>query len=107
MTNDTIVAARIPSEIKDQGNAILTSLGYTPTQLINSAYRYVLEFGQLPIDSAPIRPGKRQIDQTKLKQISEELRLLQVTNFDYTDCGQKTLKQSLARSLMLDYPDLP
>jgi len=106
MSNDTIVAARVPNEIKNQGNAILASLGYTPTQLINSAYRYVLEFGRLPIDSAPVKPGVRAIDQAMLKQVTDELGVLQVTSFDYSNGGQKTLKQSLTESLKLDYQAL-
>ena len=45
---DSIVTARVPVEIKDQVNAMLAQIGATPTQLINSAYEYVLDNGALP-----------------------------------------------------------
>ena len=40
--NDAIVTARVPAEIKKQGNAVLREIGSTPTELVNAAYRYVL-----------------------------------------------------------------
>lgn len=43
-----IVTARVPSEIRRQGNEALKALGATPTQLINAAYEYVIEHGSLP-----------------------------------------------------------
>lgn len=45
---DSIVTARVPSEIKEQGNDVLRSIGATPTQLVNAAYEYVLACGKLP-----------------------------------------------------------
>ena len=54
-SSDSIVAARIPGEIKEQVNGILARMGLTPTHLINSAYRFVLEFHRLPFESAQPR----------------------------------------------------
>lgn len=45
---DSIVTARVPSEIKEQGNAVLKKIGFTPTELVNAAYKYVLEHEELP-----------------------------------------------------------
>jgi len=45
---DAVVTARVPVEIKEQGNAKLKSIGATPTELVNAAYRYVLKTGELP-----------------------------------------------------------
>ena len=45
---DTIVTARVPIEIKEQGNAVLKKIGATPTELVNAAYQYVLSCGELP-----------------------------------------------------------
>ncbi len=45
---NTMVAARVPIEIKEQGDSILKSLGSNPTDLINKAYAYVLKNGCLP-----------------------------------------------------------
>ena len=43
-----MVTARVPAEIRRQGNAMLKSLGATPTQLVNAAYEYLLNAGALP-----------------------------------------------------------
>ena len=40
--DDAIVTARVPVEIKRQGNAVLKKIGSTPTELVNDAYRDVL-----------------------------------------------------------------
>jgi antitoxin component of RelBE/YafQ-DinJ toxin-antitoxin module len=45
---DAMVSARVPRELRDQANDILAELGYSPTQLINAAYHYLLDAGALP-----------------------------------------------------------
>lgn len=45
---DAVATARIPIEIKKQGDAILRAAGHTPTELINAAYQFVLDTGKLP-----------------------------------------------------------
>ena len=45
---NTMVAARVPVEVKEQGDGILKALGSNPTELINKAYAYVLKYGVLP-----------------------------------------------------------
>lgn len=60
--NDAIVTARVPVEIKRQGNAVLKQIGSTPTELVNSAYAYVLEHGGLPTDRPKVCPGRRELN---------------------------------------------
>ena len=43
-----MVTARVPGEIRRQGNAVLKEIGATPTQLVNAAYEYVLSKRVLP-----------------------------------------------------------
>ncbi len=43
-----MVTARVPSEIKRQGNNVLKQIGATATQLVNAAYEYVIAEGRLP-----------------------------------------------------------
>lgn len=43
-----LVSARIASEIRRQGNEVLAQLGSTPSELIRSAYEYVIAKRQLP-----------------------------------------------------------
>lgn len=45
---NTMVAARVPLEIKEQGDLVLRKLESNPTELINKAYAYVLKNGSLP-----------------------------------------------------------
>ena len=102
-SSDTIVAARVPEEIKDQGNAILAKLGYTQTHLINSAYRYVLEFHRLPFESATPKPGKRTLDPKRKRQLSEELFALQVSTYDYSLGNTRTFKEALTEKRRAEY----
>ncbi|MCI7730506.1 type II toxin-antitoxin system RelB/DinJ family antitoxin [Enorma burkinafasonensis] len=43
-----LVSARIAPEIRRQGNEVLAQLGSTPSELIRSAYEYVIAKRQLP-----------------------------------------------------------
>jgi addiction module RelB/DinJ family antitoxin len=103
MSNDVIVAARVPEEIKEQGNATLAKLGLTPTQLINSAYRYVLEFQKLPFESAAPKPGARWLEVSRMQQIAEELTQLQVSTYDYSQGETLSFKDALAGKIRAEY----
>ena len=43
-----MVNARIPLAKKEAANSLLEAIGATPSELINSAYDYLLKFGKLP-----------------------------------------------------------
>ena len=43
-----VVNARIPLAKKEAANSLLEAIGATPSELINSAYDYLLKFGKLP-----------------------------------------------------------
>lgn len=101
--NDAIVAARVPEEIKEQGNALLAKLGFTPTQLINAAYQYVLTYKQLPFESPKPKPGKRTLDQKRMQEIVKELESLQVSTFDYTLGGTRTFKEAVEEERRAEY----
>lgn len=45
---DAIVTARVPVELKEQGGEILRSIGASQTDLVNSAYRFLLSTRRLP-----------------------------------------------------------
>lgn len=53
---DATVTARVPVEIRRQGNAVLKKIGSTPTALVNAAYVYVLEQEELPIKAHALEP---------------------------------------------------
>lgn len=45
---DAMVSARVPVEIKKRGDGKLKEIGSNPTELVNAAYRYIIEHGELP-----------------------------------------------------------
>lgn len=48
MASDVLVSARISKGKKDAARKILSSLGFTTSDLINSAFDYVLKHQELP-----------------------------------------------------------
>ena len=58
---DSMVTARVPREIKDQGDAALKRIDSTVTELVNSAFVYVIRNGQLPTKQVQQNPEERII----------------------------------------------
>ena len=78
---DSIVTARVPTEIKKQGNAVLEKIGATPTELINSAYEYAISHGSLPTEGGfergrrmLVKPGGDVLNGRSLKDVLAEMR---------------------------------
>ena len=69
----TMVAARVPVEIKEQGDLILSNLGSNPTDLINKAYAYVLKNDSLP-GEGDVRLRKTNIKRTVSPELIQDLR---------------------------------
>lgn len=70
---DPIVSARVPAEIREQGNRILADKGSSPTALINSAYLYLIETGELPRATALPSHGSRRLDNAHRKQLLQSI----------------------------------
>ena len=51
---DAMVTARVPVEVKKQGDALLRELGSSATELVNAAYDYLLKNKALPKTQTPI-----------------------------------------------------
>ena len=58
---DAMVSARVPVEIKKQGDRKLKEIGSSVTELVNSAYAYLLEYGELPKQESPAAAGDPQV----------------------------------------------
>ena len=61
---NAMVSARVPVEIKRQGDAKLREMGSSVTELVNAAYGYVIKHGALPGQSEPDKlatAGERQV----------------------------------------------
>ena len=82
---DSIVTARVPSGIKEQGADVLKSIGHTPTELINAAYKYVIEKRELPtVNAEPLADPDIKRRLTK-KQASSIRKQIEATTFEIPD----------------------
>ena len=97
---DSFVTARVPEEIKEQGNAILKKIGATPTQLINAAYEYVLAEGAIPESKSPT--AKKQLDSKLLEELAESL---ERTTFSVPESfwGERSYKEIIEEGRRADY----
>ena len=59
---DVLVSARVAQAKKDAAKGILASLGSTTSDLINSAFDYLLEEKALPQTRDPQRPSKADFE---------------------------------------------
>ena len=76
---DAMVTARVPQEIKEQGNAALKSIGATATDLINAAYAYVIKSGELPqVKDSADAGSPRQLDQSQRAELRSILESMSV-----------------------------
>jgi antitoxin component of RelBE/YafQ-DinJ toxin-antitoxin module len=100
---DAIVAARVPVEIKEQGNNVLASIGATPTELINTAYRYVLRYGRLPLEETEAPSGARVLLAERHERLDGQLRRLRVSDYDYSAGDTRTFKQALEEKRKAEY----
>ena len=97
--NDAIVTARVPAEIKKQGNAVLREIGSTPTELVNAAYRYVLKERELPKEASPLAglAGQHRILSPEQKERVRN-RVRRTTLNAPADWGSKSFKELLAEA---------
>ena len=87
---DAVVTARIPVEIKEQGNAKLHQIGSTPTQLINAAYNYLLATGTIPSAEKEVRKqqSERKLTAEQIEAIRSSLQTLYVGEIPADETGQ-------------------
>ena len=74
----TMVSGRVPDEVAVQAGDLLKQMGASTTQLINSAYTYLLKTGSLPGDALTRAEGKRfhTTSRTLSAEQAEEIRSL-------------------------------
>lgn len=68
------VSARIPVELRDAVYASLGESGLTPTQLIQNAFAYYARTRTLPLEEAPVLPGRRTMLRDQAKALAESIR---------------------------------
>ena len=58
---DAMVSARVPVEVKKQGDRKLKEIGSSATELVNAAYSYLIETGELPVKRSLQVASKPQV----------------------------------------------
>lgn len=58
---DSIVTARVPREIRDQGEAALKKIDSSVTELINTAFECVIKTGKLPIYQRTLNSDEKTV----------------------------------------------
>ena len=62
MAESVLVSARVPQAKKDASKGVLASLGANTSDLINSAFDYLLERRELPTTAPASRPSREELD---------------------------------------------
>ena len=62
MAESVLVSARVPQAKKDASKGVLASLGANTSDLINSAFDYLLERRELPTTAPSSRPSREELD---------------------------------------------
>ena len=81
---DAMVTARVPVEIKEQVTALLKENGSSPTELVNSAYEYYLEYRELPKKNL-LKAGRRKLSKEQKKKLAELLAATTVADTSLLD----------------------
>ena len=105
MDKVALVSARVPTEIKKQGNIILEKIGSSPTQLVNSAYQYIIDNGKLPSAEQELKPAKRKLDAMQINKIKARSLLMALPDSELALDG-KDIKEVLAQKRRADYESL-
>ena len=71
---NTMVSARVPSELCEQVNEMLRDRGATTTQLINGAYRQFRDTGMLPGQECQIASGVRVLSRQQAEELAKSIR---------------------------------
>lgn len=80
-------------------------IGSTPTELINSAYEYVISYESLPMDRALARPGLRKLTPGQKNKLKDRGRKMLVKPGGDVLNG-RNLKDVLAEMRFADYEAL-
>jgi addiction module RelB/DinJ family antitoxin len=105
MNKAALVSARVPIEIKKQGNAILENIGSTPTQLVNSAYQYVINHGALPVIQQELKPARRVLSAAQANRIKARTLLMALPGSEL-NMDVRELKTFIAEGRRADYEAL-
>ena len=102
------ISARVPDEIKRQGVDALRAKGATVSDLVNAAFGYLIQTGELPGEGASgakaaSQRGPRGLDKAQARDLR---RSLATTTFEGVHLEDVDLKQVLREGRRRDYEAL-
>ena len=102
---DAFVSARVPVEIKDKVAKRLRGIGATQTDLVNAAFAYVLDTGELPRARKDTPTGARSLS---VEQAQTVKRWLAETTYPVPESAWegKSYKEILDEGRQADYEAL-
>lgn len=104
--DDAIVTARVPVEIKEQGNAVLKKIGSTPTELVNAAYRYVLDHEELPKTEPSLEDVAERHRALSAESKARIRRFVESTTLQAPESwGEKTFDELREEAMRERYPE--
>ena len=92
----TLVSARVPKATKEAGAEVLRAIGATPTQLVNSAYDYLLANKSMPMAQNPAR------DSSGFKEFVNGA----TVNVNWGDDASDSYKDIMRKRRLADYESL-
>ena len=101
-----MLTARVPKGVKERGDALLHSIGSTPTKLVNAAYAFLLEHGKLPgtdEESGTLKPGRRTLDSRQAQQLNRIMDSLAVRSERFPDKAYEQLKEEAMAERFPEY----
>lgn len=101
-----MLTARVPKGVKERGDALLHSIGSTPTKLVNAAYAFLLEHGELPgVDEGcdSLKPGRRTLDKQQTQQLNRIMESLAVGSERFPDKTYEQLKEEAMAERFPEY----
>lgn len=91
------ISARVPREIRDQGDAALKRIDSTVTDLVNAAFEYVIKTGKLPDAREHLLLEKKGSQKLTQQQKAEFTAFMQATSFavapEFETMSAKEIKQ--------------
>ena len=108
-----LVSARVPAEIRHQGNRLLKEIGSNPTELVNAAYRYLIDVGRLPQREQPPVSDPADHGQPTIRQLNPDAARALVASIERTTLSipasnweDKSYKDVIAQGRLADYEAL-
>lgn len=91
-----MLTARVPKGVKERGDALLRSMGSTPTKLVNAAYAFLLEHGELPAADTgceALKSGPRTLNSQQVQQLNSIMEAMAVGSERFPDKTYEQLKE--------------